>query len=137
MTHAFQWFDFRSRTSAFAMILVAQLVIFWVIALACSLRNTKLAWDLAFSGTLLAAMAQWLGAILAALISKMTHPSQPTVSQDKDLKVLKTQQDGSTSYLHSLPIAPPDMARAMLDPVPWQSVLPQSRSPSLWCSWGA
>lgn len=115
VTHAFQWFDFRSRTSAFAMIVLAQLVIFWGIALACSLGNKKLGWDLAFSGTTVALISQWLAAIFTALSSKLAHPSQPTVSQNKDLEILKThQQDGATSYLYSLPIAPPEMARAML-----------------------
>jgi hypothetical protein len=96
------------------MIVLAQLVIFWGIALACSLGNKKLGWDLAFSGTILALISQWLAAIFTALSSKLAHPSNPTVSQNKDLEILKTQQDAATSYLYSLPIAPPEMARAML-----------------------
>jgi hypothetical protein len=114
MVHAHQWFDFRSRTSLFAMLVLAQLAIFWVIALICALRNPKVGWDIAFSGTILALIDQWLAQILIAVTSSLGHSAKPVHARDKDLGTSKPRTDGISSYLQTLPISPPEMARAML-----------------------
>lgn len=111
---AYQWFDFRSRTSVFAMVVLAQLVIFWVIALICSFSNPKLGWDFAFFGTFLAVIDQWLAAILIALSSGFGRSAKQIHAVDKDWGTPKLSADGIHSYLQTLPISPPDMARAML-----------------------
>lgn len=114
MVQAYQWFDFRSRTSAFAMVVLAQLVIFWGIAMICALRNPKVGWDIAFFGTFLAVIDQWLAAILIALTSQLGNSAKPILALDKDLGTSHRRTDGMSTYLQTLPISPAEMARAML-----------------------
>ena len=114
--HAYEWFDFQNRNISLPLVVFAELVMIWFIALAIYPFSGNLLVSLrtAFYGTLFVVITQFVAAIFVHLAAMKGHSVQDYQAGGREARRPKPVPFGISQFVKALPLSTPQIANAML-----------------------
>ncbi|MFO0035105.1 MAG: hypothetical protein ACK55S_07840 [Planctomycetota bacterium] len=114
--NAHEWFDFQNRNVSLPRLVLAELLLFWFIALVFYpfYGNLRVSWQVAFSGTLFVVITQFVAALFVHLSAMKGHSVQDYQGAGREQRRRKPVPFGISQFLTALPISTRQIASAML-----------------------
>lgn len=113
---AHEWFDFQNRNASLSLVVLAELILVWLIALAIYplFGDASVSLRTALVGTFLVVITEFVAAISLTLSAMKGHSAQNYQAVGKERSHSKPIPFGMSQFIKALPISSRQMATAML-----------------------